>query len=178
MTFPNQEAPNIHWAIPEPLSTKRMDVLPQDLVKSRSREIECYNERVALKFDRLLGSTAAEVPVKFQSDWKCLTQNLVASRLHDILWEDVLPLSKIEVMSPTKPDNKAAIMKARKVENPQDSYHAVGSHCHSIPTECDSLTTPHHIKVSNYICGNKKMVHPCQLSKLTCIHQWLSARLQ
>ena len=33
------------------LFTKQTDVLPQDLVKSRSREIGCYNYRVALKFD-------------------------------------------------------------------------------------------------------------------------------
>ena len=31
-----------------PLFTKRMDVLPQDLVKSRSHEIRCYNDRIAL----------------------------------------------------------------------------------------------------------------------------------
>ena len=50
-----------------------------------SREIGCYNDSIALKFDRHLGSTAAEVPVKFQSDWKCLNPNLAASRLHEIL---------------------------------------------------------------------------------------------
>ena len=54
--------------IPGPLFTKRLDVLPSNLVKSRSREIRCYNERSALKFDRHLGSAAADVPVKFQND--------------------------------------------------------------------------------------------------------------
>ena len=29
---------------------------------------------------------AAEVPVKFQSDWKNLNPNLAASRLYEILW--------------------------------------------------------------------------------------------
>ena len=55
------------------------------IVKSRSREIGCCNGRIALKFDRHLGSNAAEVPAKFQSDWKSLNPNLAASRLHEIL---------------------------------------------------------------------------------------------
>ena len=75
--------------------TKRTDVLPQDLVKTRSREIGCYNDHIALKFDRHLGSAAAEVPVEFQSDWnRQKNPNLVASRLHEILRWDVRPLSK------------------------------------------------------------------------------------
>ena len=49
-------------------------------MKPRSREIECYNDRFALKFDRHLGSVAAEVPVKFQSNWKSLNPNLATSR--------------------------------------------------------------------------------------------------
>ena len=70
--------------------------LPPDLVKSRSREFGFY--RIALKFDRHLGSTAAEVPVKFLSDWKSLNPNLAASRLREILRSDVLLLSEwIEV---------------------------------------------------------------------------------
>ena len=40
------------------------------------------NGRIALKFDRHLGSSVAEVPAKFQSDWKSLNPNLAASRLH------------------------------------------------------------------------------------------------
>ena len=70
---------------PGPLFTKRYDVLPPNLVKSRSREIGCYNDRIALKFDRHLGSAAAEMPVKFQSNWKSQNPNLAASRLHEIL---------------------------------------------------------------------------------------------
>ena len=38
-----------------------------------------------MKFGRQFGSVAAEVPVKFQSDWKSLNPNLAASRLHEIL---------------------------------------------------------------------------------------------
>ena len=38
-----------------------------------------------MEFDRHLGSAAAEVPVKFQSDWKSLNPNPVAERLHEIL---------------------------------------------------------------------------------------------
>ena len=67
------------------LFAKQTDVLSLDLVKSRSREIRCQNDRIALKFERHFGSAAAEVPVKFQSDWKSLYMNLAASRLHEIL---------------------------------------------------------------------------------------------
>ena len=70
---------------PGPLFTKRQDVLPPNLAMSRSRVIGCCNNRIALKFDRHLGSGAAEVPVKFQSDWKSSSVNLVASRLCEIL---------------------------------------------------------------------------------------------
>ena len=68
-----------------PLFTKRTDVLLQDLAKSRSREIGCFNDHIALIFDRHLHSTAADVPAKFQSDWQSLIPNLAASRLHEIL---------------------------------------------------------------------------------------------
>ena len=43
-----------------------------NLVKSPNCMIGCYNDRIALTFDRHFGSTAAEVPVKFQGDWKSL----------------------------------------------------------------------------------------------------------
>ena len=33
----------------------------------------------------ILGSAAAEVPVKFHNDWKSLNQNIAASRLQEIL---------------------------------------------------------------------------------------------
>ena len=59
--------------------------LPSTLVKSRSREIGCYNGRIVVKFDRDFGSAAAEMLVKFQSYWKMLNPNLVASRLREIL---------------------------------------------------------------------------------------------
>ena len=54
-------------------------------MKSRGREIGCYNYRVALKFDRQLDNAAAELPVKFHGDWKSIKPNLVASKLHEIL---------------------------------------------------------------------------------------------
>ena len=47
--------------------------------------LSVINDRFALKFDRHLGSVAAEVPVKFQSNWKSLNLNLATSRLHEIL---------------------------------------------------------------------------------------------
>ena len=49
--------------------------------KVSSHEIGTLNCRIALKFD----STAAEVPVKFQSDRTILNTNLVASRLYETL---------------------------------------------------------------------------------------------
>ena len=58
---------------PGTLFTKRTDVLPWDLVKSRSREIGCHIDSVALKFANHLGSSAAEVSVKFWSYWKSLS---------------------------------------------------------------------------------------------------------
>ena len=71
----------------EPLFTKRTGVLPQDLVKSRSRAIGCYNDRIALKFDRHLDAVHADVPVKFQSryNYENLNFNLAASSFHETL---------------------------------------------------------------------------------------------
>ena len=48
-------------------------------MRSRSHDIGCFNDSIALKFDRHLESTAAEVLVKFQSDRKGLNPNLAAS---------------------------------------------------------------------------------------------------
>ena len=67
------------------LFTKRLDVLPQDLVESRSREIGCYDNRIALKFSTHLGSAADELPVKWQSDCKNLNLYLTVARFHEIL---------------------------------------------------------------------------------------------
>ena len=70
---------------PGPLFPKRMGALPPNLLKSRSREIGCYSDCISLKFGSHLGSGAAEMPVKFQCDWKSLNPNLTASRLREIL---------------------------------------------------------------------------------------------
>ena len=76
------------------LFTKRTDVLPQDLVKPRGREIHVQTFPITLKFDRHLGSSAAEMPVKFQSNTITLTPYLSASRLHEISRQDVRLLSE------------------------------------------------------------------------------------
>ena len=55
-------------------------------------EIGTLNCRIALKFDRHIGSTAAEVPVKFQSDRAILNTNLAVSRLYEILRKDPYPI--------------------------------------------------------------------------------------
>ena len=52
---------------------------------SWSREIGSLNYRIAVKFDRHIGSSAAEELVKFQSDHTILNTNFAASRLHEIL---------------------------------------------------------------------------------------------
>ena len=57
----------------------------RDLVKSRRREIGSSNYRIALTFYRHMDSTAADVPVKFQSDRKIQNINPAASRLCEIL---------------------------------------------------------------------------------------------
>ena len=68
-----------------PLYTKRPGVLLPNLAKSRNCEIGCYSANIALQFDRHIGNAAAEVPVKFQNDWKSLNPNFAASSLHEIL---------------------------------------------------------------------------------------------
>ena len=55
-------------------------------MKALTHEIGSLNFLVALKFDRHIGSSAAEVLVKFQSDQAILNTNIVALRLHMILW--------------------------------------------------------------------------------------------
>ena len=63
---------------------------------SLSLEVAILDVIIILLFrhlDRHLGSAAAEVPAKFQSDWKSLNPNLGASSLHEFLRLDVLPLS-------------------------------------------------------------------------------------
>ena len=65
--FPHLSGKDIP-AIAGPLFTKRQDVLPPNLVKFRSRETGCYNDRITLQFDRRLGSAVTDVPVKLQND--------------------------------------------------------------------------------------------------------------
>ena len=64
----------------------RMDVLSQDILKSRSREIRVYFflnwTGIGLKFGRHIGSGAAEMSAKCQSDTIIITPNRAASRLH------------------------------------------------------------------------------------------------
>ena len=69
----------------EPLFTKATDAFPQDLVKIRSHVIRFQIFLTAPKFDRLLGSSAAQLSAKFRSNTIIVTSNLVASRLLDIL---------------------------------------------------------------------------------------------
>ena len=52
-------------------------------------QIGGYNDRIILKFDRHLGSAAAEGREKLQSDWKSLNPNVWVSKFHDILWQSL-----------------------------------------------------------------------------------------
>ena len=67
-----------------PLFTKQMYVLPQDLAKSWSHDIQVKTFPINLKFDSYLSSSTAEMPAKFQSDTILITSNLVALGLHEI----------------------------------------------------------------------------------------------
>ena len=67
------------------LFSKQWNVLPPNLVKSRSGEIGCGNDCIALKFDRQLDSAAVEAHVKFQSDWKTPNSKLAASKFQEML---------------------------------------------------------------------------------------------
>ena len=75
-------------------------------MKTRSHEIGCYNDCIRLKFDRHLGSTAAEVPVKFQSDWKSLNLNLMASETSRDLAARRLTVYWIEALGGRSFNNK------------------------------------------------------------------------
>ena len=71
---------------PGPLFIKGTNVLPQDLEASleAARDL-CLDASIALKFNRYLGSAAAEMPAKLESNTKVITSNLAVLRLHEIL---------------------------------------------------------------------------------------------
>ena len=50
-----------------------------------SLEATRLDDAMIVSLWNLTGTAAAEVPAKFQSDWKSLNPNLAASRLHEIL---------------------------------------------------------------------------------------------
>ena len=60
------------------------------IIRSRSRNICFQNCLIAFKFDRYLGSTPVDVPVKFQSDTNISTSDQAPWRLCKISWSDVL----------------------------------------------------------------------------------------
>ena len=88
---------------------------PIRLLISRSREVSkprdfIENCTISLKFDRHLGRSAAEVPVKFQSNAIISSTNLAASRLNEILrWDvlsDVETGPRIQTLTSQKPFRK------------------------------------------------------------------------
>ena len=85
----------------------RLSVRFRKVSKPRDGTLNC---RIALKFDRHIGSTAAEVPFKFQSDRTILNTNLAASRLYEILRKDIF--SDIET-GPRRPHSMRANMYAK-----------------------------------------------------------------
>ena len=56
------------------------------LVAGASGMISKCRSRIVLRCDRHLGSSAAEMPAKFQSDTIIITSKLPVSRLYEILW--------------------------------------------------------------------------------------------
>ena len=68
------------------------------LVRSHSHKIDSWNYCIALKFDRCLSSTAAEMPITFWSDQSIVNTNLKASRLRRSLYH-VLSDSEAASMS-------------------------------------------------------------------------------
>ena len=94
-----------------------------------------------MKFDRHIGSTAAEVPVKFQSDRTILNTNLAASRLYEILRKDVF--SDIE----TGPWSQTDFFFCYCANRPW------GNRCHSqraSNAESMSMLWRHHVLVSSW----------------------------
>ena len=85
---------NMFLLCPWPLFAKRLDILLPNLVNPGNGEIACYNDGIALKFARPLVCALSELPVKYQSDWKSLNPNPVASILHEIWRQDVLLLNE------------------------------------------------------------------------------------
>ena len=84
---------------PVPLFTKRTDLLPQDLMKSRSRENRGYTFPIPLKFDRHFGSSAAEMPVKLPSDMiitDVLSQDLVKPWSHELGSQNLYIVAKFD----------------------------------------------------------------------------------
>ena len=76
----------IHWCIYAALGRDLVSYINRPEVSLEAlRSDVMMIDRIAIKFDGHLGSAAAEVPVKFRSDWTSLNQNLTASRLHEIL---------------------------------------------------------------------------------------------
>ena len=73
------------WA-PSQYPKRRLSVRSRKISKPRDLYLDCP---IALKFDRHFSSSAADVPVKFQSDTTIESTNLVASRLYEILRKDV-----------------------------------------------------------------------------------------
>ena len=63
-------------------------------VSGKRREIRFKTFQIALTFDRHLSGSAAEMPVKCQSDTVIITPNFAASKHHEILRLDVRPLSE------------------------------------------------------------------------------------
>ena len=67
-----------------PNATRALSQYPKRRLFVRSRKVfGTLNCCIALKFGSHIGSNAAEVPVKFQSDRTILNTNLAASRSYD-----------------------------------------------------------------------------------------------
>ena len=70
-------------------------------LNTRCREIVCYNNSTAPKFDRCFGSSAAEAPVATPNDWTILILYLVVSRFRETKSQDVLWIEALVLVHPT-----------------------------------------------------------------------------
>ena len=76
---PELEVPKVDWC---PFQYQIRRLISRSL---KSQACMILNAPVALKFEKHLSSIAADMPVKFHSDWKDLHTNLIPSRLCKIL---------------------------------------------------------------------------------------------
>ena len=97
-TFGPSDVRFIGLATPRPLFSERYDVFPPKFVKSRSRKVACYYDRIALKFDRHLARAGnALTLISRLRDFKDLENSHVEAQLSGVLSRWLLTWQKERV---------------------------------------------------------------------------------